>query len=361
MNSTPRLFTPIRLRELELPNRLWVSPMCQYSAVDGKPQPWHLVHLGSFAVGRAGLVIAEATAVSPEGRISPADAGIWSDEQAELWRPVVDFVHGQDTRIALQLAHAGRKASTRPPQRGRGYAPPEEGGWRTVAPSPIAFGSLPTPRELSRDEIAGVVADFAAAARRAIRAGFDAVEVHAAHGYLLHEFLSPLANHRADDYGGDFAGRTRLVLEVTRAVREAIGASVPLLVRISATDWCEGGWDLDQSVALAPLLAEAGADLIDVSSGGLLQEQKIHVGPGYQAPLARAVRAAGPLPVFTVGLITNALQAESLLIDEAADVIMAGREFLRDSNFALRAAAELGAPLEWPEQYRMARFPGSIP
>ena len=361
MESTSRLFTPIRLRDLELANRIWVAPMCQYSAKDGAPQTWHLVHLGSFAVGRAGLIFTEATAVSPEGRITAADTGIWSDELADQWRPVVDFVHQQGSRIALQLAHAGRKASTRSPYQGRGYAPPEEGGWETVGPSAIAFGSLPAPRELSVDEISSVITDFADAARRSVAVGFDAVEVHAAHGYLLHEFLSPLANQRTDSYGGDFAGRTRLLLEVVEAVRHAVGPSAPVCVRISATDWIAGGWDLKESVELAPLLDRAGADLIDVSSGGLGREQQIPVGPGYQVPLARAIREASAIPVSAVGLITSPAQAESVLVDDAADVILVGREFLRDSNLTLRAAADLGAHLEWPEQYRMARFAGSIP
>jgi 2,4-dienoyl-CoA reductase-like NADH-dependent reductase (Old Yellow Enzyme family) len=361
MESPPRLFTPIRLRGLELPSRIWVAPMCQYSAREGAPQPWHLVHLGSFAVGRASLILTEATAVSPEGRITAADTGIWSEALADAWRPVIDFVHQQGSRIAIQLAHAGRKASTRSPHHGRGYAPVEEGGWETVAPSAVGYGSLPVPRELDAAGIAGVVDDFVAAARRAVAVGFDAVEVHAAHGYLLHQFLSPLSNTRTDEYGGDLAGRTRLLLEVIEAVRVAVGRQIPVLVRISATDWVPGGWDLEQSVALAPLLADVGADLIDVSSAGLDRGQRIPVGPGYQVPLARAIRDAGPLPVSAVGLITSPAQAESILVDDAADVVLIGREFLRDSNLVLRAAAELGAHLEWPEQYRMARFAGSIP
>lgn len=361
MEKSPRLFTPIRLRELELPNRLWVAPMCQYSARDGAAQPWHTVHLGSFAIGQAGLILTEATAISPEGRITNADTGIWSDELAESWRPTVDFIHSQGSRVMVQLAHAGRKASIRSPYKGRGYLPPEEGGWQTVAPSSIASGSLPAPRELSTDEIAGVIKEFAHAARRATSVGFDGVEVHAAHGYLLHQFLSPLSNERGDRYGGDFAGRTRILLEIVEAVRAAVGASVPVFVRISATDWVSGGWDLRQSIDLAPLLVQAGADLIDVSSGGLDRKQEIPGGPGYQVPLARTVREAVAVPVSAVGLITTPAQAESILVDEAADVIMVGREFLRDSNLVLRAAAELGARLEWPAQYRMARFAGSIP
>lgn len=361
MEPTSKVFTPIRLRGLEVPNRIWVAPMCQYSAIDGAPQAWHLVHLGSFAVGRAAMILTEATAISPEGRISSADTGIWSEELAEQWRPIVDFVHQQGSRLAIQLSHAGRKASTRPPHEGRGYAPPEEGGWETVAPSAVAYGSLPVPRQLSPEDIDSVVSDFADGARRSVEVGFDAIEIHAAHGYLLHQFLSPLSNRRTDGYGGDLNGRARLLLEVVDAVRAAVGTHVPVLVRISATDWIPGGWDLEQSVHLSPLLARAGADFVDVSSGGLGRDQEIPVGPGYQVPLARAVRHASALPVSAVGLITSPDQAESILVDGAADVVMVGREFLRDANLTLRSAAELGAHLEWPKQYRMARFAGSVP
>ena len=359
--SPPRLFEPVHLRGLEVPHRLWVSPMCQYSAVDGVPQPWHLAHLGSFAIGRAGLVFTEATAVAPAGRISPTDTGIWTAEQAEAWRPVVEFVHDQGVPIGIQLAHAGRKASTRPPYRGRGYADESEGGWRTVGPSAIGYGRLPEPQALSVAEIEALVADFVAAAQRSVDAGFDVVEIHAAHGYLLDEFLSPVSNRREDGYGGSFENRTRLLQEVLRAVRDRLPDRVPLTVRVSATHWTPEGWCVDDTVRLAPLLEAAGADFISVSSGGNDPGQEIPVGPGYQVPLARRVRAAVGIPVGVAGMISTPDQAETVLVDGAADVVLAARQFLREPTFALRAAAELGGELTWPRQYRMAKFEGSIP
>lgn len=348
-----RLFSPLTLRGTTIRNRVFVSPMCQYSCVDGLPDDWHLVHLGSRAVGGAGLVLTEAAAVSPEGRISPQDAGIWNDEQVQRWRRVTDFVRAQGATVGVQLAHAGRKASTyRPWAQQRGTVPASEGGWTAVAPSAVPFGRYAVPQALDEAGIAKVVDDFAAATRRSAQAGFDVVELHAAHGYLLHEFLSPLSNLRDDGWGGDFAGRTRLLLEVVEAVRAAWEG--PLLVRISATDWTEGGWSLEESVRLAPLLAERGVDLVDTSSGGLHHTQQIEVGPGYQVPFAAAVRAAG-VPTGAVGLITEPKQAEEVLALGQADAVLLARELLRDPYWPLRAAAELGDDIAWPPQYERAR------
>jgi 2,4-dienoyl-CoA reductase-like NADH-dependent reductase (Old Yellow Enzyme family) len=349
-----RLFEPLTLRGTTFRNRVFVSPMCQYSAADGLPNDWHLVHLGARAVGGAGLVLTEATAVSPEGRISPQDTGIWSEEQAERWSRITAFVKGQGAAAGVQLAHAGRKASTyRPWDSRRGTIPVADGGWRAVGPSPIAFGRYAPPAELDPVGIDGVVDDFEAAARRAARAGFDVVELHAAHGYLLHEFLSPLSNQRADEYGGSFANRTRLLLRVVERVRTAF--SGPLLVRLSATDWTEGGWALEDSVRVAPLLAQRGVDLVDTSSGGLHHAQQIVVEPGYQVPFAEAVRKAG-IATGAVGLITEAKQAEEVLAAEQADVVLLARELLRDPHWPLRAAAELGDEIAWPAPYERARL-----
>jgi 2,4-dienoyl-CoA reductase-like NADH-dependent reductase (Old Yellow Enzyme family) len=350
------LFSPIRLRDLTVRNRVWVAPMCQYSAVDGMPDDWHLVHLGSFARGGAGLVMTEATAVSPEGRISPADTGIWDDQQRDAWARVVEFLHGQGAAAAMQLAHAGRKASTRPPFEGRGPVPPGEGGWATVGPSSEAYPGLPAPAPLDTAGVDRVVGDFADGARRAVEAGFDAVEVHAAHGYLLHQFLSPLSNRRTDAYGGSFDNRARLPRRVVRAVREVLPDGMPLLVRISATDWLEGGWTVDDSVRLATLLRGDGADLVDVSSGGNAPAD-IPVGPGYQVPFARRVRHEAQVPTGAVGLITEPKQAEDVLADGSADVVLLARELLRDPHWPLRAARDLGADddVRWPPQYLRAR------
>lgn len=283
-----RLFEPLTLRGVTVRNRAWVSPMCQYSSVDGHPTDWHLVHLGSFARGGAGLVMAEATAVTPEGRISPWDAGIWTDEQAADYERITAFIAGQGAVPAIQLAHAGRKASTQRPWDGNGYVEPADEGWQTVAPSPIAYGEWPAPKELSIAEIAELVGAFAAAARRADAAGFEVAEVHGAHGYLIHEFLSPLTNERADEYGADLGGRSRFLREVVSAVREVWPERKPLFVRLSATDWADGGWSLEETVAVSGMLRDAGVDLIDVSSGGNVPHQQIVVGPGYQVPFARA-------------------------------------------------------------------------
>ncbi len=349
------LFSPLTLRGTTFRNRVWVSPMCQYSATDGRPDDWHLVHLGARAVGGAGLVLTEATAVSPEGRISPQDAGVWNDEQAQAWARIARFVAAQGAAAGMQLAHAGRKGSTLRPWDGRGYVLPADGGWQTVGPSPIGYSDWPAPRELDAAGLAQVVADFVAAARRADAAGFDTVELHAAHGYLLHEFLSPLTNTRTDQYGGSFDNRVRFPLEVTDAVRAVWPDHKPLLVRISATDWADGGWTVDDSVALSRLLGEHGVDLVDVSSGGLVPQQKIEVGWGYQVPFAARVRREAGVATGAVGMITEPQRAEKILTEGEADVVLLARELLRDPHWALRAAAELGADVSWPAQYDRAR------
>ncbi|WP_251451200.1 NADH:flavin oxidoreductase/NADH oxidase [Microbacterium sp. Marseille-Q6648] len=356
---TPRLFEPITLNGLTIPHRLWVAPMCMYSSVDGMPTDWHLVHLGSFAIGRAGLIMTEAAAVSPEGRISPDDAGIWNDEHVTAWRRVVDFVHGMDSLIGIQLSHAGRKAATYPPTRGRGSVPVEEGGWTTLGPSDIAYGTFTTPAALDRAGIAKVVADYAAAAERAVAAGFDLVEIHAAHGYLLGQFLSPTSNLRTDEYGGDAAGRDRLLREVISAVRERIPTDMPLVVRISATEWVPGGVTVDDTIATLQRIE--GVDLVSVSSGGNSPDQQIPAGPGYQQPLSRAVRAAVDVPVGVAGLITTPEQAEAALGAGDADVVYVARQFLREPTFTLRAAAALGGELAWAWQYNRAKYIESIP
>jgi 2,4-dienoyl-CoA reductase-like NADH-dependent reductase (Old Yellow Enzyme family) len=347
------LFEPLTLRSLTLRNRVWLSPMCQYSSIDGLPNDWHLVHLGARAAGGFGLVMTEAAAVTADGRISPQDAGIWNDEQARAWSRIVDFVHGQGAAMGVQLAHAGRKASTyRPWADESGSVPDAEGGWTAVAPSAVAFEGYAEPAALTTDEIAGVVRSFADAASRAVDAGFDTMELHAAHGYLLHEFLSPLSNQRDDEYGGDFDNRVRLLLETVDAVRAAIPGTMPLLARISGTDWTDGGWDLDQSTRLAPLLRDHGVDLVDVSSGGNAPAS-IPVGPGYQVPLAAGVRSAG-VPTGAVGMITEPEQAEKVLANGEADVVFLARAAIREPAWPLRAAHELGVAVDeagWPDQY----------
>ena len=349
------LFSPLQQRGLVLRNRIAVSPMCQYSAVDGLPDAWHLVHLGSRAVGGAGLVMTEAAAVSPEGRISPEDAGLWNDAQRDAWAPIAAFLRTQGAAPAIQLAHAGRKASTHAPWRGRGAVPVEAGGWQVVAPSAQAYdATYPSPVALDADGIARVIEDFRAAAVRALDAGFDVVEVHAAHGYLLHQFLSPLSNTRSDAWGGSFEGRTRLLLDVVAAVRAVWPERLPLWVRISATDWVDGGWELEQSVELSRLLTERGVDLVDVSSGGLSPLQSIDAVPGYQVPFARRIRRDAGIATGAVGLITAPAQAERIVADGDADVVLLARELLRDPYFPRRAARALGVEIEAPDQYLRA-------
>ena len=352
-----QLFSPIALRDVTVRNRVWVSPMCQYSAVDGLPDDWHLVHLGSFARGGAGLVFTEATAVVPEGRISPADTGIWNDEQQQAWARIVSFLHGQGATAGIQLAHAGRKASSQAPWVGRGAVADEDGGWEPVGPSPVAFPGLRDPRELDRAGIRRVVTAFGDAAERAVEAGFDVLEIHAAHGYLLHEFLSPLSNLRDDEYGGSFDNRVRLLLEVVGEIRGRVATGVPVVVRISATDWFDDGWTAEDSVRLAPLLAEAGVDLLDVSTGGNALAD-IPVEPGYQVPFALRIRKEVGVPTGAVGMITEPKQAEEIVAEGSADVVLLARALLRDPHWALRAAHDLGVEVghgvDWPPQYLRA-------
>ena len=347
------LFTPFVQRGLTLRNRIAVSPMCQYSATDGLPDDWHLVHLGSRAAGGAALVIAEATAVSAEGRISAHDVGLWNDAQRDAWRPITRFIDSQGAVAGVRLAHAGRKASAQRPWEGGG--PLTEGAWTTVAPSAIPLDDgWHTPVALDQAGLRKVVDDFRRAAERALTAGFRLVEIHGAHGYLLHQFLSPLSNRRDDAYGGSFENRTRLLREVVSAVREVWPAELPLWVRISATDWHEGGWDIEQSVRLARELPALGVDLIDVSSGGLVPHVKIPLGPGYQVPFAARVRRDAGIATAAVGLITEPEQAERIVAQGDADMVLIARESLRDPYFPRRAAEVLGAKIEAPAQYRRA-------
>jgi 2,4-dienoyl-CoA reductase-like NADH-dependent reductase (Old Yellow Enzyme family) len=351
------LFSPLNIRSVTFRNRLWVSPMCMYSAVDGVVQEWHHGHLTQFASGGAGLIVAEATAVVPEGRISPRDAGLWTDEQRDAWAPIVRAIHDRGSLAGIQLAHAGRKASTWWPWAdGRGSVPETDGGWVTTAPSAVAFDGFAEPVSLDTAGIDRVVDGFRTATRRALDAGFDVLEIHGAHGYLLHQFLSPLSNLRDDEYGGSLENRARLLLRVLDVVRETAGDDVPVFVRISATDHAEGGFTAEEAAQVGTWATERGADLIDVSSGGLVAHQRISVFPGYQVPLAETVRQGGRIPVSAVGLITASEQAEQVLSDGAADAIFAGREWLRDPHFALRAAHELNAEVAWPPQYERARW-----
>lgn len=352
-----RLFTPLQVREVTCRNRIFVSPMCQYSSHDGMPTDWHLVHLGSRAVGGAGLVMVEATAVSAEGRISPDDSGIWADRHAEGFAPIVNFIRKQGAAAGIQLAHAGRKASTDAPWRGGGPLGPECRGWQPVAPSALPFATgHPVPRELTVADLAIIEDQFVAAARRAEAAGFQVVELHMAHGYLLHEFLSPLSNRRHDDYGGSLENRLRFPLRVARAVRAAWPARLPLFVRLSVTDWVEGGWDLPQSVALSRQLKELGVDLIDCSAGFVTPDAAIPFGPGYQTPFATAIRHEAGIATGTVGFITEPAQAEQIVATGLADAVFLAREMLRDPNWPLRAARALGVDVPWPQQYERAKL-----
>ncbi|MFA7249852.1 MAG: NADH:flavin oxidoreductase/NADH oxidase [Dehalococcoidia bacterium] len=351
------LFTPLRLRGVETRNRIWLAPMCQYSTEgDGRPTDWHLVHLGSRAVGGAGLVMAEATAVTPEGRITPGDLGIWNDEQVEAFQRITAFIESQGAVPAIQLAHAGRKASTNRPWLGGKPLTPAEGGWIPEGPSAIAYTEgYPEPRAYTTREVHGIIVAFARSAARAVRAGFRVIEVHAAHGYLLHQFLSPHTNLRDDEFGGSFAGRTRLAVEVAKAVRASIPEQMPLIVRISTSEYVEDGWDVEHSVALATLLKDVGVDLIDCSSGGNLPHQQLNAYPGYQVPFARAIRERAGIPTGAVGLIVEPNHAEAVVAGGDADVVLLGREELRDPYWPMHAAKALGADHEWPVQYHRAR------
>jgi 2,4-dienoyl-CoA reductase-like NADH-dependent reductase (Old Yellow Enzyme family) len=351
-----KLFSDFKLRELSFRNRIFVSPMCQYSSVDGMPNSWHLVHLGSRAVGGAALVMVEASSVSPEGRISPDDMGIWSEPQRDAFRPITQFIREQGAVPGIQLAHAGRKASTCTPWQGGGPLLPDRGGWQPLAPSAISFTPAHAmPRELTKAEMDIVVRQFAESAQRARAAGFDVVEIHMAHGYLLHGFLSPLANLRTDEYGGSLENRARLPLAVARAVREVWPAHLPVFVRISASDWVDGGWDLEQSIEFARWLKPIGIDLIDCSSGGLVADARIPAAPGFQVPFAAAIRTQTGIATGAVGLITEAHQAEQIVATGQADVVLLAREFLRDPYWPLHAARQLNADMAWPKQYLRAR------
>ncbi|WP_246081397.1 NADH:flavin oxidoreductase/NADH oxidase [Homoserinimonas aerilata] len=363
-SSTPALFSPLSIRSTVFRNRIWAAPMCQYAVdlEDGVPTDWHLVHLGSIARGGAGLVMTEATGVSPEGRISAEDTGIYTDEQRDVWARIVDFIHSQGAAAGIQLAHAGRKASVfREWGDQDGTRPVSEGGWQTLAPSAIAFDGYDTPVALDSAGIDGVVDDFVSAAHRSVEAGFDVIEVHAAHGYLLHQFLSPLSNLRDDEYGGSLENRARLLLRVVTAVRAAIGEEKVLFVRFSGTDWVEGAWDVEQTTTVARWASEAGADLFDISTGGVVDGVKISVGPGYQVPFAEHVRREGGVRTSAVGLISDARHASQVIESGQADAVMLGRKLLRDPNFPQRAAIELGLDAHTagglvPPQYNRARW-----
>ena len=351
-----QLFTALNIGNVTFRNRVFVSPMCQYSSHEGMPTDWHLVHLGSRAVGGAGMVMVEATAVSPEGRITLGDSGIWSDAHADAFQRITRFISEQGAVPAIQLAHAGRKASTDLPWSGGTPVAVEAGGWTTLAPSAVSFADdYPLPRELSVEELDRVVAAFVAAARRASDAGFQCIELHMAHGYLLHEFLSPLANQRGDEYGGSLENRIRLPLRVATEVREVWPSTLPLLVRISATDWVEGGWDVDQSVELCRQLKEVGVDMIDCSSGGMVANATIPAGPGFQTPFAERIRHEAGIATAAVGLITAAEQAEHILRNGQADAVFLARELLRDPYWPLHAAHILDVEIEWPESYIRAK------
>ena len=352
----PHLFETFELRAVTFRNRIALSPMCMSSAAGGAPPPaGHVSPVGAWAAGGAGLVVAEATAIDPGGRISPADCGLWDDAHIDAWRPIARFVREQGAVAGIQIAHAGRKAGTRPPYAGRGPVPESEGGWEPVAPSPLPFADgYRTPRALTATELEGIAERFAAAAHRAGEAGFDLVEIHLAHGYLLHQFLSPLTNQRTDAYGGSLENRLRFPLEVARRVRAAWPEDRPLLARISATDWVAGGWDVDEAVVLSRALQQAGVDLVDCSSGGAVPQQQVPVGPGYQVPFAARIRHEAGVMTGAVGMISLAPEADRIVREGKADLVLIGRAMLRDPHWPMRAALELGQPPPWPKQYAWA-------
>jgi 2,4-dienoyl-CoA reductase-like NADH-dependent reductase (Old Yellow Enzyme family) len=350
------LFEPLKVRDVQFRNRIVVSPMCEYSSEDGFANDWHLVHLGSRAVGGAGLVFTEATAVSPEGRISPWDLGIWKNEHTDFLKRITDFIHLHGSVAGIQLAHAGRKASVDTPWRGGKFLTPEHGGWQPVAPSPLALRDTDAiPHELSVSEIKNVVEDFSAATRRSLDAGFQVIEIHAAHGYLINEFLSPVSNHREDEYGGSFENRIRFLLEITDAVRQVVTGTMPVFVRISAIEWSEQGWSIEDSVRLASVLKDHGVDLIDCSSGGNVYRAKVETGPLYQVPFAERVKKEAGILTGAVGLITTPQQCEEILQTGKADMIFLARQVLRDPYSPLHAAKELGVDIKWPPQYERAK------
>ena len=351
-----KLFSPLKIREVEIKNRIAVSPMCMYSAVEGFPTQWHTVHLGTRATGGAGLIIQEATSVCPEGRISLGDLGIWNDEQTYVYKKITNFLTSQNCVPGIQLAHAGRKASAHLGWEIDGSTSIEDGGWKTYAPSAVAFSEKYTePIEMTIDDINKAVEDFRLAAMRSILAGYKVIELHFAHGYLVHEFLSPLSNFRKDNYGGSFENRCRLALDITKTVRDVIPEGVPLFVRISSTDWTDGGWTLEDSVAFAKMLKGEGVDLIDCSSGGNVSGAKIPVAPGYQLPFASKIKRESDILTGAVGLITQPEQAEEIIADTLADLVLLGREVLRSPYWPFEAAKKLNADIDYPKQYLRAR------
>lgn len=352
-----RLFSPVRLRDLTCRNRIFLSPMCMYSSQNGYANDWHMAHLGSRAVGGAGLLMVEATAVTPEGRISPNDCGLWEDGHVQAFRPIAAFIAAQGAIPAIQLAHAGRKGSSLPPAQGSGACPFAQGGWPTLSPSSLPFApGYPPPQPMTPRQMEATVADFTAAARRALAAGFQVVEVHMAHGYLLHQFLSPLSNQRDDAFGGSLENRLRLPLQVAKAVRDSWPAEWPVFVRISASDWVAGGWDLPQSLELCRRLQQLGIDLIDTSSAGLLHDAVVPAGPGFQVPFAAAIREQLGMATGAVGFITDPAQAEQIIATGQADAVFLGRALLRDPQWPLAAARALGVDLPWPLPYQRAKL-----
>jgi len=349
------IFDSLKIRDMEFSNRVWVSPMCQYSSIDGVVGEWHRIHLGAFASGGAGLVMVEATGVVPEGRISTGCPGLWSDKHAEAFAPMVNFAHSMGTRIGIQLAHAGRKGSTLLPWDDHVIATSDEGGWITDAPSAISYQDFPVPHAMTVDEIHALSEKFVQAAQRALKVGFDVLELHAAHGYLFHQFMSPLSNERSDEYGGSLENRIRFLCEVATKVRAIVPASHPLFVRISATDWVDGGWSLEDSIELAKALKVIGVDLLDVSTGGLVHYAKITTGPGYQVRFAEEIKKETGILTSAVGLITDAPQAEQILQSDQADAVMLGRAMLRDPHWPMAAAEELGVRIVWQKQFERAR------
>lgn len=352
-----QLFSPLQIKSLSFKNRITISPMCQYSSADGFANNWHLVHLGSRASGGAALIIQEATAVSPEGRISPSDMGLWKDDHIEKLKEINAFILSQNAVPGIQLAHAGRKASVSEPWNGNKKLDNAQGGWQTVAPSAVPYHDNEPflPLALDKTGIQKVISDFKSAAKRALQAGFQVVEIHAAHGYLLHQFLSPLTNDRTDEYGGSFENRIRLTLEILEAVQSEWPENLPLFVRISATDWADGGWNIEESVQLSKIVKEKGVDLIDVSSGGLVSHQQIPIGPMYQVPFAERIRQEAGILTSAVGLITEAVQAEEIIAEGKADLVMFARESLRNPNLPLHFAKKLGADISWPKQYERSK------
>jgi 2,4-dienoyl-CoA reductase-like NADH-dependent reductase (Old Yellow Enzyme family) len=357
MQVLSKLFSPLVIKEITFKNRIAISPMCQYSAKEGFANDWHLVHLGSRAAGGAGLVIQEATAVSAEGRISPGDLGLYHDDHIEKLKEITSFIHGHGSVAAIQLAHAGRKASCSTPANGGNQIACEDGGWVTVAPSPISFYEEERPPlSLDAEGIGKVITDFKSAALRSLKAGYKVIEIHAAHGYLIHQFLSPISNHRTDIYGGSFENRIRLLIEIVDAIKTVWPQNLPLFVRISATDWAEGGWNISEAIRLSSILKSIGVDLIDCSSGGAVHNAKVTVGPGYQVPFSERIKKEAGILTGAVGLITEAKQAEEILKNNRADLILIARASLRDPHFPLHAAHILGDDIDWPIQYKRAKL-----